>query len=125
MSKYEVLAKDIYEWCITHDLWGDNIIYFDDKAWSNSDSWSGKKGKKIAEDLYEYEGKNPRDYFEYVNPKTLSMSFEGSLNHVLNAYVPGWVRLEAEFQKLFSKYDCYYEMGNAWNLTVYENISLF
>lgn len=120
MSKYEALAKDIYKWCKTNDLWGDNIIYFDGKAWSNGDSWSGEKGKKIAEDLYEYKDRNPRDYFRYANPKTLSMSFEGPLNHVLNAYVPGWIKLEDKFSKLFKKYDLYYEMGDAWNLSAYE-----
>lgn len=121
MSKYEALARDIYKWCQANDLWGDNTIYFDGKAWSNSKEWGGVRGVQIAEDLYEYTDKNPRDYFEYVNPKTLSMSFEGSLNHVLNAYVPGWITLEDAFMKLFAKHDCYYEMGDAWNLTVYEN----
>lgn len=121
MSKYAALAKDIYDWCQKHDLWGDNTIYFDGKAWSNSKEWSGIRGIKIAEDLYEYADKNPKNYFEWANPQTLSMSFEGSLNHVLNAYVPGWTALEDEFIKLFDKHGCYYEMGNAWNLSVFEN----
>jgi hypothetical protein len=121
MSKYAALAKDIYKWCKKKGLWGDNIIYFDGKAWSFSETWCTEHGKKIDEDLYEYAERNPRDYFEYANPKTLSMSFEGSLNHVLNAYVPGWVKLEAEFSKIFAKHNCYYEMGHAWNLSVYEN----
>lgn len=119
-NKMEMLARDIYNWCMENELWGDNIIYFNGKAWSSSSTWSGKKGKKIAEDLYEYEDRNPLDYFEYANPATLSMSFEGALNHVLNAYVPGWVKLETEFLKLFEKYGFYYEMGHSWNLAVYE-----
>ena len=53
-SKYKLLAIDIYEWCKKHGLWGDNIIYFDGKAWSSSETWGRVKGKKIAEDLYEY-----------------------------------------------------------------------
>ena len=119
-SKYKLLAIDIYEWCIKHGLWGDNIIYFDGVAWSNSDTWHGEHGKKIAEDLYEYDDRNPRDYFEYANPETLSMSFEGSLNHILNGYVRGWSNLEIEFGNIFAKHGCYYELGNAWNLSVYE-----
>jgi hypothetical protein len=119
-SKYKLLAIDIYEWCKKHSLWGDNTIYFDGKAWSNRETWSGKKGKKIAEDLYEYEDKDPCDYFEYGNPDTLSMSFEGSLNHVLNGYTRGWVKLEEQFGKLFEKYGLYYEMGYAWSLSAYE-----
>ena len=119
-SKYKQLAIDIYEWCVKHDLWGDNTIYFDGGAWSNSKTWCGENGKKIAENLYEYDNKNPRDYFEYANPDTLSMSFEGSLNRVLNGYFYGWVRLEKQFSDLFQKYGLYYEMGHSWNLSAYE-----
>ena len=119
-SKYKLLAIDIYEWCVKHDLWGDNIIYFDGKAWSSNAMWSGVKGKKIDDGLYEYEDKNPCDYMEYANSKTLSMSFEGGLNHVLNAYVRGWIKLEEQFSKLFEKYGLYYEMGYAWSLSAYE-----
>ena len=119
-SNYKLLAIDIYEWCQKHGLWGDNIIYFDGIAWSNSETWNGEKGKKIAEDLYEYEDRNPSDYFEYANSKTLSMSFEGSLNHVLNGYTNGGWKLEEEFSKLFKKYGLYYEFGHSWNLSAYE-----
>lgn len=119
-NKMELLARDIYKWCVKKNLWGDNIIYFNGKAWSSSSEWSGVKGKQIGDRLYEYENKNPRDYFEYANPDTLSMSFEGPLYMVLNAYVSGWTKLEQQFAKLFKKYGCYYEMGHAWNLSVYE-----
>jgi hypothetical protein len=119
-SKYKLLAIDIYEWCKKHDLWGDNTIYFDGVAWSNSETWCGEKGKKIAEDLYEYEDKNPKDYFEYANPETLSMSFEGSLNYVLNGYTSHSWRTEKEFMQLFEKHGLYYELGHSWNLSAYE-----
>lgn len=120
MKQYKLLAMDIYKWCKRHDLWGDNIIYFDGKAWSKGEVWAGERGKKIADDLYEYENKNPCDYFEYGNPDTLSMSFEGGLNYVLNGYTKGSARLEEEFSGLFKKYNLYYEYGHAWNLSAYE-----
>ena len=120
INKNESLAKDIYEFCKKKWLWGDNCIYFNNKAWASWSEWSGVKGKKINEDLYEYENKNPIDYFEYANPETVSMSYEGALNHVLNAYVSGWVKLEDEFLKLFEKYGYYAEYGNSWNLSAYE-----
>lgn len=117
----EKLAVDIYKWCVKKEFWSDCCLYFNGKAWSSSSEWSGVKGKQIGDRLYEYENKNPRDYFEYANPNTLSMSFEGPLYMVLNAYVSGWTKLEQQFAKLFAKYDCDYEMGHAWNLSVYEN----
>ena len=116
MTKYKLLAIDIYEWCKKYDLWGDNTIYFDGKAWSNSETWGGVKGKKIDDDLYEYEDKDPCDYFEYGNPDTLSMSFEGGLYDVLN-YSGG--SKEDKFMKIFEKCGLYYELGNAWNLSCY------
>lgn len=119
-EKMELLAKDIYKWCVKKDLWGDNIIYFNGKAWSSSPEWHGDQGKQIAENLYEYEGKNPKDYFEYGNPDTLSMSFEGPLYHVLNGYTGGWSKIEQQFAKLFTKYDLYYELGYAWSLSAYK-----
>ena len=114
------LAKEIYDWCIKKHLWGDNIIYFNGKAWSSFHEWHGIEGKKIGNALYEYEDKNPKDYFEYGNPETLSMSFEGPLYDVLNGYDYGWSKREEEFLKIFEKYGYYYEMGHAWNLSAYE-----
>ena len=120
INRNESLAIDIYNWCKKHNLWSDITIYFDNKAFSSSYEWAGVYGKKIEEDLYQYENKNPLDCFEYANPNTLSMSFEGPLYHVLNGYLGGWTKLEAQFQKLFEKHGYYYEMGHAWNLSAYE-----
>lgn len=114
------LAIEIYEWCQKNDLWGDNIIYFNGIAWSNEPTWGGVEGKKITEDLYEYEDRDPLDYFEFANPDTISMSFEGPLNYVLNGYSVRSGKLEREFSKLFEKYGLYYELGHSWNLAAYE-----
>ena len=119
-NKNESLAYDIYNWCKKHGLWGDNTIYFNGKALSSSAKWGNEVGKEIYPDLFEYENKNPKHYFEYANPKTLSMSFEGELYYVLNAYVRGWVKREEELNKLFEKYGYYFEMGHAWNLSAFE-----
>ena len=119
-NRNESLAIDIYNWCKKHNLWSDITIYFYGIALSSSYEWAGICGKKIDEDLYQHENKNPLDCFEYANPNTLSMSFEGPLYHVLNGYVQGWTKLEAQFQKLFEKYGYYFEYGHAWNLSAYE-----
>lgn len=113
------IAQEIYNWCKKNDLWGDNCIYFDGKAWAAWNNWGNVKGKQIANDLYEYENKNPRDYFPGGDNSIISMSFEGSLNHVLNAYVNGWVKLSNSFHKLFNKYGLVFEMYNSWNGNAY------
>lgn len=120
-EKMEHLAHDIYNYCKKHYLWGDNCMYFNGIALASWSEWAGEKGKFVDEDLYLYENKDPRTYFEYVNnPNLFSMSFEGPLYDVLNAYCPGWTKHEDNFRKLFEKYGVYYEMGHAWNLTAYE-----
>ncbi len=115
----EHLAKEIFEWLVEHEMWVDVAIYFNGKRWSTHNKETNEfcyNEHKYYEDVAE-----PRDYFEYVNePNILSMSFEGPLYHVLNAYIPGWVKLEDEFNKIFEKYNLYIELGNAWNLTCYE-----
>lgn len=59
---------------------------------------------------------NPHDYFEYAAYNhILSMSFEGELYESIN--YTGY-KLSG-FEKIFKKYDLYYELGNAWNLTSY------
>ena len=116
----ETLAREIYNWCIAKDLWGDNCIYFNGKAWASWNEWHGEQGSQLNERLYEYKNRNPKEYFEFANPETLSMSFEGELYRVLNAYTPGCVKLESEFGKLFEKYGLYFELGHAWNLSAFE-----
>lgn len=119
-NRNESLAIDIYDFCKKHNLWGDCCIYFDGKALASWPDWHGELGKKIDVDLYQYENRNPVEYFEYANKDTVSMSFEGPLYSVLNGYVRGGYKLEEQFQKLFEKYGYYFEYGHAWNLSAYE-----
>ena len=119
-NRNEMLAVDIYQWCKKKGLWGDNCIYYDGIALASWPDWHGVAGKRIAEDLYKYDSKSPLDYIRYANPDTITMSFEGPLNHVLNGYVSGWVKLENEFSKLFEKHGLYFEMGYSWSLAADE-----
>lgn len=116
----ERLATEIFEWLVKHEMWVDVCIYFNGKRWSTSNHKDCMDFCYNEHRYFEDEA-DPENYFEYVNkPNILSMSFEGPLYHVLNAYRPGWVKLEDEFSKIFEKYGLYYEMGHAWNLTCYE-----
>ena len=119
--KMQTLAMEIYDWCKKKNLWGDNIIYFNGKAWSSSKDWNGVEGKQIAEDLYEYANKNAEDYIEYANPDTITISFEGPLYTALNAWdLPCYDGTEEELQDIFKKYGLYFEYGYQWSLSAYE-----
>lgn len=117
-QRLEALAKDIYNWLIEHEMWIDVAIYYDGKRMHTI----GKEGDKT---VFRYNGEpfideaDPRTYFEYVAyPHILSMSFEGPLYDLLNY---GFDDLENEFEEVFKKHGVYYELGNAWNLTCYED----
>ena len=113
-QRNEMLAREIREWLLKNYMWQDVTIYFNGKAYSTDDG-NGHHYTNDPEHLIELNNVNPLDYFEYVNPETVSMSFEGMLYDVLNSY--DCDSLEREFSKLFEKYGLYYELGNAWNLT--------
>ena len=69
---------------------------------------------------HETDALNPNDYFEY-NGEILSMSFEGPLYDELNyAFETGSYNTETELRNFFSHWGLYYELGNAWNLSLYE-----
>lgn len=101
-EKNERLAMDLIAFLNKNNYYQDTRIYFNGKAIEN--------GNKIIENI------QPSDYFEYANNETLSMSFEGALYHLLNyqgSFNP--------FEQIFENHGCYYQLGNAWNLTVYYN----
>lgn len=101
-KKVQALGEDIEEFLRKNDIFDDCAIYYNNK--------------KITEEGI-FEDKNPKDYFEYANPNTLSMSFEGELYDILNYNTyPG---LNDKFDAIFEKHGFYYELGNAWNLAAY------
>ena len=113
----ENLAQDIYKWCIENEVWIDVAIYYNGKRMSTSGiDENGKERFRYNGEPFIENGCDPRDYFRYVrSPNILSMSFEGDLYDILN------YGSHDSFDALFAKYDLYYELGNAWNLTAAPN----
>lgn len=110
----EQFANEIMDYLTVHNLDSDVCIYFNNKRMSNVHNWRepNSKPKLIVE-----ENMNPFDYFEYANHEhILSMSFEGPLYEELN-YVYG--KKTDGLENIFKKYDVYWELGNAWNLSAY------
>ena len=57
-KEMEMLARDIYDWCMEHDLWHDCCIYFNGKAWASWDNWNNEDGKEIDRGLFEFQNRN-------------------------------------------------------------------
>jgi hypothetical protein len=114
-AKIEELVQEIENFLMKNELLSYVSIYFNNKRhhWEY-DYKTGKYEMQEKTDI------SPLDYFEYANPEhILSMSFDGALYDVLNGYSYGASRTEEKFLKLFNKYNLYYELGNAWNLSCY------
>ena len=106
-QEVEQMAVEIREWLIDKGLWIDVRMYYNGKVY-------------YGENFGIEEQANPKDYFDYVaEPHILSMSFEGALYEVFNGTSARSTKLCAEFQEILEKYQVYYELGNAWNLTCY------
>lgn len=120
----EKLAKDIIQWLIDNELWGDIGIYVNGRRYSNRNPKDGHYHYEQSWDnVFIEEDKEPWDYVEYAaQDHILSMSFEGALCHILNYYYDNIAycdKMIEEFNKMFEKYSMYYEFGHHWNLTVY------
>lgn len=115
-TEIEQMAQEIRAWLIEHNLWMDCRIYFNGKAYATDRTINGHTefAYNNPQKLFILENEDPRNYFEYVGD-ILSMSFEGDLYDILNSEYSG--RLYEDFSNIFERHDCYYELGNSWNLT--------
>jgi hypothetical protein len=112
----EKLAEDIKSFLIKYEM-EDTRIYFNGKAYCFS---SARKDKSQPYELIE--NIKGSKFFEYANDETVSMSFEGELYDLVNyeAFNSSWKRkLLDEFENIFKKHHCYYELGYSWSLSVY------
>lgn len=116
----EQLAAEVLDFLVEHEMWVDVRIYFNGKVWGSYNKDSDKFYYNDKENVYEEEA-DPKDFFEYVaEPNILSMSFEGAFYNVMNGTTEKAYKLEQQFSNILSKYGLYYTLGNAWNLTCYE-----
>ncbi len=108
MEKMKIV-KEIEKFIVKHGLNTDMRIYFNGIAWDYDSS-----GNKTI-----LKGLKASDFFDYANDKTISLSFEGGLYEVLNNYMD--FTLKNKFDNMLEKFGVYYELGNAWNCSIYES----
>ena len=112
MTKADIdrTANEIMDWLIKNGLEVDVYIYYNNKRMHVDYTHENKR--IIEEDM------NPLDYFEYAAENhIISMSFEGDLYDVLNGYVEA--KLCDKFDEMLKSKGLWYELGEAWNLTMY------
>ncbi len=119
-EELESIAWEIQKWLRSHEMWMDVSIYYAGKRMSTCSEVNGKTVYRYNGDPFIEDGFDPRDYCEYANPRTITIIFEGTFYEVMNGHCPGCVELEAEFSRLINKHGFYYEMGHAYNLSLYE-----
>ena len=122
-TEAEKCARDIIDWMIKHGLWIDTAIYVNGKRYGDYDGKDYHYGN-TWDCVFVEDNMNPRDYFEFAGD-FLSMSFEGPLYEILNYYndfIQGYDdKMIEEFNQIIGKYGAHFEMGDAWNLTLYKD----
>lgn len=96
------LAYEIRDYLVNKEFYNDVVIYFNGLAISSS--WEGEKDK------------HPGDYMDYFNFDTITISFESVFYDVMNYNVKEY----GLFDKFIKSKGYYFELGNAWNLALYE-----
>ena len=116
----EQLATEILDFLVAYGMWVDVRIYFDGKVWDSYNKETEQFHYNEKDKVY-VDKAEPKDYFDYVaEPHILSMSFEGTFYDVLNGTSERAFRLQNQFNNILKKYGLYYELGNAWNLSLYQ-----
>lgn len=115
MNKIEKLALEITRVLDKHNSSSDTAIYFNNKRLATFTD--GSYGKWVLQ-----EGYKGSDYTDYANNETITMTFEGmgSLYDAINYFNSETQTLLLELDELFESYGYYYEMGNSWNLALFE-----
>lgn len=114
----EQLAAEILDYLVENKMWVDVSIYFNGKVWSSYNPQTGEFHYNDKSNIYEATA-DPKDRFEFAGD-ILSMSFDGALYEVMNGATVKAHELQQKFNDILDQHGVYYELGNAWNLTLYE-----
>lgn len=120
-QQIEEMAKEIRRFLIENNLWQDVAIYFNGKCFTTSHD--GIYAYNDPNNLIVLEDKDPKEVTKYAGD-ILTMTFEGPLYDCINGtgeYNYTYEReKELALSRIFDKYGCYCELGEAWNLTLYQ-----
>ena len=129
-NEAEKCASEIIDFLINKGMWVDTFVYANGKRWGCYDAdpthkyehnWERYHYDNNWDCVFVEENINPKDYFEYTG-NFLCLSTEGDFYDILNFYFPmSYCDIILEgFNAILEKYNKYYELGNAWNLALYD-----
>ncbi len=127
MEINEQIAKDIIDFAKSIYCWEDICIFYNNKALSSEETWNVYNGEMISEPyknefdivngIYEYNNiDSPKAWTEYANENTVTVIFDGSFYEWINYYGD-----TSKLSAVLEKYNAYYEMGEAFNFSIYFN----
>ena len=117
-EQIEALATELRDYLIDHDLWEDCAIYFNGKAFSCMGRHPVDPQKWSLEEYFD-----PADYTEFASP-ILTVFCESPLCDLMNHWVNDFKpvnQLEQDLTRMLSKYGVHYELGEHWNMGLYED----
>lgn len=106
-ERNKLAALEVANFIIANNLGYDTRIYFNDMCYDLN-----------YNELTQINNIKASSCIEYANDETISMSFEGTLYKHMNGY--GGAYIYNKIESIFNKYNYYMEMGNAWNVSVYD-----
>lgn len=127
-ERNEKIAKDLIKFIQDKGFWGDLCIFFNEKALSSNKTWNKWKGvlisakkNEITEEVnkvYEYTDiDSPKAWTEYANEESVTIIFDGLFYDYIHLIPSSWDSL----QEVLNKYDAYFEVGHATDLSIYFN----
>lgn len=120
-AKSEQCAKEIIDFVIKENLWGDVRVYANGKVWSNCDSDNHYHYDQSWDSVFPNGEADPHNYVEYASD-FLTMTFESDLYDVLNFYrgYKAFDRVHDGIDNILHKYGKYFELGYRWSLGAYD-----
>lgn len=116
------LAEEIIAFLYENNCFEDIALYTDGKCYT---SYPRPDYAKINRPFGTfYMSKDDVDVIRYVgcaNPETLTMTFEGSFNPIINCCNADSEKIINRFNLILAKYNIHYEQSDSWQLVCYYN----
>ena len=115
------MAKEVRHFLLDNEIWIDVAIYFNGKCYTTGQD--GVYAYNDPNNLIVLENQNPKQISDYAGD-IMTIIFEGPLYDCIN----GTGEYSCDFENkivsglcnIFEKYGCYYELGEAWSLSLCE-----